>query len=100
MSQGRGGLKTSLSLSKTHMTSPASPFARGKKKREMADHLPRITYGPPIWLAAYVFSRLFCRDLHRRIHGHKSAALVAGLKRNMTVAEREKGMVLAHADAF
>src|SRR5690349_3989773 len=68
----------------------------------MADHLPRALWAAN-FLAAYVFSRLFCRDLRRRIHGHhghEGTALVAGLERNLAVAKREKGMVLAHAHAF
>src|SRR5476649_2634729 len=69
----------------------------------MADHLPR-TQRAANFLAAYVFSRLFCRNLHRRIrvrdYGHEGTALVAGLERDLAVAKSEKGMVLAHADAF
>src|ERR1043165_1726086 len=69
----------------------------------MADHLPRALWAAN-FLAAYVFSRLFCRALHRRIHGHghghEGTALVAGLERDSAVAECKQGMVLAHADAF
>src|ERR1700742_1309571 len=67
----------------------------------MADHLPRF-YGPPILSAAYVFSRLFCRDLRRsgRNHGYERATLEAGLEGNGAVTKRVKGMVLAHAHAF
>src|SRR5262245_62125221 len=67
----------------------------------MADHLPRF-YGPPIWSAAYVFSRLFCRDLRRsgRNHGHVGATLEPGLERHVAVPKGEKGMVLTHAYAF
>src|SRR5215475_5810210 len=68
----------------------------------MADHLPRALWAAN-FLAAYVFSRLFCRDLYRRIHGHhghEGTALVTGLERDLAVAERKEGMVLAHAHAF
>src|SRR6185503_5164883 len=102
MSDGRGGLKNNLSLSKMHMSSPDTFRAR-EEKREMADHLPRALWAAN-FLAAYVFSRLFCRDLYRRIHGrdhgHEGTALVAGLERDLTVAECKQGMVLTHADAF
>src|ERR1051325_6375268 len=93
MSDGRGGLKTNLSLSKMHMSSPDTFRAR-EEKREMADHLPRALWAAN-FLAAYVFSRLFCRDLYRRIHGHhghEGTALVAGLERDSAVAKRKKGM--------
>src|SRR5438874_6594302 len=33
-------------------------------------------------------------------HGYEGTALVAGLERDLAVAKGEKGMVLAHADAF
>src|ERR1700750_2778017 len=69
----------------------------------MADHLPRMQRAAN-YLAAYVFSRLFCRDLHRRVrtgdHGHEGTALVAGLERDLAFAKGKQGMVLAHADAF
>src|ERR1700742_1741508 len=68
----------------------------------MADHLPRNN-GPPISWRPMSSAALFCRDLHRRSlrhHGHVGATLEAGLERDMTVAEREKRMVLAHAYAF
>src|SRR3954465_13072643 len=97
MSQGRGGLKYNLSLSKMHMSSPVCPFGAREEKREMADHLPRALWAAN-FLAAHVFSRLFCRDLYRRIHGHhghEGTALVAGLERDMAVAECKEGMVLA-----
>src|SRR5881394_1546133 len=84
-----------------HMSSPDTFRAR-EEKREMADHLPRALWAAN-FLAAYVFSRLFCRDLDRRIHGHhghEGTALVAGLERDLAVAECKQGMVLAHADAF
>src|SRR6185369_10234103 len=70
----------------------------------MADHLPRALWAAN-WMAAYVFSRLFCRALRHRIrvgrrYGHEGTALVAGLERDSAVAECKQGMVLAHADAF
>src|SRR3954470_1549536 len=103
MSAGPGGLKNNLSLSKMHMSFPRCPFGAREEKREMADHLPRALWAAN-FLAAYVFSRLFCRDLYRRIHGrshgHEGTALVAGLERDPTVAECKQGMVLTHADAF
>src|SRR6185312_17305263 len=53
-------------------------------------------------VAAYVFSRLFCRDLRRRVlrggnHGYESATLETGLERHRTVAQGKKRMVLANA---
>src|SRR6478735_804697 len=102
MSDGRGGLRINLSLSKMHMSSPDTFRAR-EEKREMADHLPRALWAAN-FLAAYVFSRLFCRDLYRRIHGrshgHEGTALVTGLERDSAVAKGKEGMVLAHAHAF
>src|SRR5215475_2967799 len=103
MSHARGGRKINLSLSKMHMSSPDNLSSEGQK-REMADHLPRALWAAN-FLAAYVFSRLFCRVLRHRIrvgrrYGHEGTALVTGLERDSAVAECKKGMVLAHADAF
>src|SRR6202000_910527 len=69
----------------------------------MADHLPRVMYGPPTGWRPMSSAALFCRDLHRRIrsrgHGHEGTALETGLERDLAVAKRVKGMVLAHAHA-
>src|SRR6185503_18727205 len=65
-------------------------------------HLPRIMGRQ--FLAAYVFSRLFCRDLRRRVlggrHGYERATLETGLEGHVAVAKRKERMVLAHADIF
>src|SRR6185437_4028721 len=75
----------------------------GTKKGSWADQLPP-DIGPPISRAAYVFSRLFCRDLRRRVrrvdHRYVGATLEPLAERDLTVAKREERMVLAHSDVL
>ncbi len=53
-------------------------------------------------MAAYVFSRLFCRGRRsrRRNHRYIRAALEALAERDLAVGKREQRMVLAHADVL
>src|SRR4051812_42611143 len=80
--------------------SPLS-FARGIKKGDGGPS-PSLQMGRRLDRRPMSSAALFCRAL-RRIHGrddgHESTALIAGLERDLAVAEREQGMVLAHAHA-
>src|SRR4051812_33130896 len=103
ISLGAGGLRISLFVSRMHMSFPARSFStRGIKKGDGGPSPSQQRAAN--FLAAYVFSRLFCRDLHRRVrtgdHGYESTALEAGLERDLAGAKSKEGMVLAHADAF
>src|SRR6185312_4679099 len=101
MSVGLGGRNISLSLSKIDMTFPRLFFRAKEKQKGRWRTISLACLGRHL-VAAYVFSRLFCRDLRRRIlrggnHGYESATLEAGLERHLTVAQGKKRMVLANA---
>src|SRR6185312_14712627 len=100
MSVGLGGRNMSLSLSRIAMTFPRFVFLARETKKGDGGPAPSHIWAAN-FLAAYVFSRLFCRDLRRRVlggrHGYERATLETGLEGHVAVAKGKKGVILTDA---